>query len=226
MIEKKEYTLAIETAGKIPSVSILKNEVEIDFAICDLEISSSSLVPIVKEVLERNHLKISQFNYLTVSLGPGSFTGVRIGLATAKGINFGTGLRCIGVNYLEAIAFSGEREGKIRTILSGGRDEFYVQDFLFESKNQALELTKPQLKSSDEVVLLNNISGDYTIITDRKAKQKLLENKDGSRIFVHPDNMAKYTGLAGINKIKNNVEPSYTLQPIYVRESEFKVTQR
>jgi tRNA threonylcarbamoyladenosine biosynthesis protein TsaB len=225
MEEINGYTLAIETAGQIPSVSILKNSTELDFAVCDLESSgSSNLIPMIGGLLKKNLININQFEYLAVSVGPGSFTGVKIGLATAKGINFGARLRCIGVNYLEAVAFSAEREGNVRSLLSGGRDEFFVQDFFFENGDQAAELTKPQLKSLGGILSAARSNDLFTIVTDNKTKLKLSENLFSDGILVHPENMARYVGLAGIKKIKNSVEIQDTLQPLFLRESEFKLS--
>jgi len=104
---------------------------------CGLMRHSIELFPAIKAVLAKIGCSISDVTEIYVSAGPGSFTGLRIGITMAKMTAFATGARIIAVNTLEAIAQnaglyieqSGEKIGKIATILDAKRKEFYVAVF-------------------------------------------------------------------------------------------------
>ena len=65
---------------------------------------SETLLPMIEAMLDRLDLEISDVDVFAVSAGPGSFTGVRIGVATVKGLAFGSGKPCVGVSSLESLA--------------------------------------------------------------------------------------------------------------------------
>lgn len=67
---------------------------------------SQTLLPLVEHTLSHAGLALSDLGLLAVSAGPGSFTGLRIGLATVKGLSCGSGIPCLGVSTLEALAYN------------------------------------------------------------------------------------------------------------------------
>lgn len=67
---------------------------------------SQTLLPLIWQVLENGEVSLEQLDLLAVSSGPGSFTGLRIGLATVKGLCCGSGVPCLGVSTLEALAYN------------------------------------------------------------------------------------------------------------------------
>ncbi|MHB1152650.1 MAG: tRNA (adenosine(37)-N6)-threonylcarbamoyltransferase complex dimerization subunit type 1 TsaB [Eubacteriales bacterium] len=69
---------------------------------------SETLLPMVYSVLNNSHIGIGDIDIFACSAGPGSFTGVRIGVATIKGLAFGSNKSCIGVSTLEALAYNYE----------------------------------------------------------------------------------------------------------------------
>lgn len=74
---------------------------------------SETLLPMVESVLRCTGKTVDDIDLFAVSAGPGSFTGVRIGVATVKGLAFGKGKPCVGVSTLEALGgkFSAHRAG-------------------------------------------------------------------------------------------------------------------
>lgn len=65
---------------------------------------SQTMLPIIKNIMDNTETNIDDVDMIAVSEGPGSFTGIRIGIATAKGLAFGKNKICIGVSTLEAMA--------------------------------------------------------------------------------------------------------------------------
>lgn len=88
---------------------------------------SERLLPLVDEVLARAGLPLAAVERIAVGLGPGSFTGVRLGLATAKGLQLATGIPLVGVSSLAALAASAwSLEGPLVAALDARRDEVYA----------------------------------------------------------------------------------------------------
>lgn len=97
-------------------------------AISDIALKhSQTLLPEVRRLLEEAEIRPDQLDLIVCSLGPGSFTGVRIGLATAKGLALGSGARLIGVSNLDAFAHRYDTFcGQVLPVLSGLRSRLYA----------------------------------------------------------------------------------------------------
>lgn len=90
---------------------------------------SQTLLPLCRQALEQTGLSLSDIDFLAFNLGPGSFTGLRIGLATAKGLCFPRNISCIGVSTLESLAYSLPVEGNVVCALDARRREVYAAAF-------------------------------------------------------------------------------------------------
>ena len=97
--------LALDTSGPVAGVAILKNgEAAYEAMAVNRFTHSVSLMPMVEEGFARSGLAIRDIDLFAVTAGPGSFTGVRIGVSTVKGLAHGAQKPCIGINALEALA--------------------------------------------------------------------------------------------------------------------------
>lgn len=97
--------LALDTSGPVAGVALLKNgEAAYEAMAVNRFTHSVSLMPMVEEGFTRSGLAIRDIDLFAVTVGPGSFTGVRIGVSTVKGMAHGAGKPCIGINALEALA--------------------------------------------------------------------------------------------------------------------------
>ena len=94
---------------------------------------SEALMPMVLEVLAEEASRVCDFDLLAVTTGPGAFTGLRIGLAAARGMALASGLPCEGVTTLEAVARGaadmGRIEGTLLVALEAKRADIYAQAF-------------------------------------------------------------------------------------------------
>ncbi|MEG0742991.1 MAG: tRNA (adenosine(37)-N6)-threonylcarbamoyltransferase complex dimerization subunit type 1 TsaB [Clostridia bacterium] len=97
--------LAVDTSGPVAGVAVLKDgAVAYEGAVVNKLTHSVNLLPMVEEALGRAGLDISQIDLYAAVTGPGSFTGVRIGVSAVKGLAHGAGKPCVGVDALEALA--------------------------------------------------------------------------------------------------------------------------
>ncbi len=92
---------------------------------------AEALIPMVQAVMKQADIDFPDLSCIAVSTGPGSFTGVRVGLAAADGLAMAANLPEVGLSLLEAVAFSAGFAGKLCVVLETKRDDFYAQ--LFEN---------------------------------------------------------------------------------------------
>ena len=99
--------LAIDTSALVASAALCEDKTPIAIYSQKAGLNhSGTMLPIVKNVLDNTGTSIDDVDILAVSAGPGSFTGIRIGIATIKGLGFGKNKICIGVSTLEALAYN------------------------------------------------------------------------------------------------------------------------
>ncbi len=97
--------LAIDTSGPVAGVAVLRSgEIAYEGAAVNRLTHSVNLMPMVEEALGRAGLDVSEIDLYACVTGPGSFTGVRIGVSAVKGMAHGAGKPCVGVDALEALA--------------------------------------------------------------------------------------------------------------------------
>ena len=98
-------TLAFDTTAKSASVAVTKDGRALGYYCIDNGLTQSELIlPMAQSLLSSLKLDISDIDLLACSVGPGSFTGVRIGVSVVKGLAFGRDIPCASVSTLEALA--------------------------------------------------------------------------------------------------------------------------
>ena len=136
-------TLAIDTSSKICGVCILENKTLINKIDLNNGLThSESLMPLIKEVLEKANLKLSDIDNIVCDIGPGSFTGIRIGVATAMAFVDSLNLKYTGVTSLEALAYNINTQGLICSIIDAKNENCYYALYKLESGNYK-ELIEP-----------------------------------------------------------------------------------
>ena len=97
--------LAMDTSGPVAGVAVMKDGVVVyEAAAVNKMTHSVNMMPMVEEALTRSGLSVEDVELYAAVTGPGSFTGVRIGVSAIKGMAHGAGKNCIGVDALEALA--------------------------------------------------------------------------------------------------------------------------
>lgn len=124
--------LALDTSTGHCSVTALSGDICYSAEGKEAESQASTLFSLVMQVLQDAGLSYAQLDRIAVTTGPGSFTGVRIGLAAAKGIALASGLPLIGVSSLEVIAWEAAKKRRgmpILALLDARRNQLYGQYF-------------------------------------------------------------------------------------------------
>src|SRR5688500_6613854 len=121
--------LAFDTCCGSFSIAVLANDTIIaSYEEKASNLQSKELMIKISEILLAHNLKYQDFEYIAVTNGPGSFTGIRIGIAAAQGISVVTNAPIIGVTTLEAFAYTSF--GHAVVALDAGRGQYYYQEFL------------------------------------------------------------------------------------------------
>ena len=130
--------LALDSTAVVASVALCRDETPIaSFHIKNGNTHSETLLPMVETVLKTAGFSVDDVDLFACSVGPGSFTGVRSGVATVKGLAFGKNKPCIGVSTLEALALNAVPfDGIICPVMNARRGQVY--NALFRYENEAL----------------------------------------------------------------------------------------
>lgn len=160
--------LAIDSTSGTCSVSILKNN-DIIAYIEEKTVSNQAkrLVPMIEDVLNQSRTQYSELSAIACTVGPGSFTGIRIGLATARAIGFAANIPVLGFSGLEVLAFAEierQDETPILASLNAGKGEVIYQYFdnnLKETCPPTLSATHPMPTNYPRADLLARLAAKY-----------------------------------------------------------------
>lgn len=123
--------LSIDSSALVASVAVCEDEsILAEYTLNNGNTHSETLLPMVESLLSALGLKVSDIDLFAVSAGPGSFTGVRIGAATLKGLAFGSGKPCAEVSTLEALAANLRGcDGLVCPVMNARRSQVYTALF-------------------------------------------------------------------------------------------------
>ncbi|MBE6679277.1 MAG: tRNA (adenosine(37)-N6)-threonylcarbamoyltransferase complex dimerization subunit type 1 TsaB [Ruminococcaceae bacterium] len=144
--------LALDSTAKAAAVALLRDENLIAKDMHDDgNTHSSTLLPMVEELLIQNSLTVNDIDLFAASAGPGSFTGVRIGAATIKGLAFGKNKPCVAVSALEALAYNmRDTDGIVCALMDARRGQFYTATFEI-ANGKVSRLTPDEAKSGEDI---------------------------------------------------------------------------
>ena len=135
--------LALDSTAIVASVALCEDEKLLgEYTIANGNTHSETLLPMVESLLGHFEMTTADIDLFAASAGPGSFTGVRIGAATVKGLAFATEKPCLGVSTLEALAYNLiGMDGLICPVMNARRQQVYTA--LFRAKDGKLERLMP-----------------------------------------------------------------------------------
>lgn len=173
--------LAIDSSANTSTVAVLEDDTLLSLYTTNTKNThSETLLPMVKSVLSSLKMTVDDVDAFAVSEGPGSFTGVRIGVATVKGLAFGKNKPCVGISTIEALAANLEGfNGIICPIMNARRGQVYAGAFLDGERivdDQCMMLVdlleilkgydKPTYFVGDGYSLIENMRGVYPFIME------------------------------------------------------------
>ncbi len=208
--------LGIDTSGNIASVAVCnENTVIAQTTVMTRLTHSQIILPLCKDVLMKAEMTIDDIDRIAVAAGPGSYTGLRIGISAVKGICFGAGKECVGVSTLMGLAFNMAGTGKkICAVMSARQNLVYTA--FFEDNNGVVTRL-----SDDRIITLEQLYEEIsegTVITGDYAKEFTEKFPDKKLILAPPHlryQLASSLCYAGMNMppvTADELDASY-LQP-------------
>ena len=214
------YILNIETSTKACSVALHKNG---ELIVCREDVTanfshSEKLLKFISELFSDEKLSLSDLDAIAVSMGPGSYTGLRIGVSTAKGLCYGLDIPLISISTLKSMSFGMALEIKADLycpMIDARRMEVYSA--FFDINNT--EVRKIQADIINENSYKKELEKKVVFFGD--GSEKLIEKiKDKNAIFVsdiHPS--AKNMGLLSYQKFtKSLFEDLAYFEPFYLKD--------
>jgi tRNA threonylcarbamoyladenosine biosynthesis protein TsaB len=169
-----ERILSIDCAVGSGSVAVL-NGPQIVASSSDLEGSparAEEVLKVVKAVISRAGMTLEQIDKITVSVGPGSYSGIRIGLATAAGLAGALSAPCVGVSVLDALAFSATSIGNFVAAVGVGKRHIGSSCFsITEYGPQAP--SPPSMQSDEDFGSSLAAKGEMTVLCDPSVASRV-----------------------------------------------------
>ena len=212
--------ILIETAASMLSTAI----VEGGRIICSLESDeprsqAAMTAPFVKQMLDETGLKASDCDAVCVSKGPGSYTGLRVGVSTAKGIAFGAGIPLIGIGTLDILARQGIEAGGadfIVPLIDARRMEVYTA--VYDRSGKRLCDISPRIIDSDSFADEIPSSASVLYIGDAAEKCREPLSRPGSAFIQTFPKAAAMAPLAEEAFEKKQFEDVAYFEPFYLKD--------
>jgi tRNA threonylcarbamoyladenosine biosynthesis protein TsaB len=210
----REIILAIETGISHGSLSILMDGSEIDFWIGKRKIPcSEDLLSNINHLFSKNKINRFETKRIAVSTGPGSFTGVRVGIATALGLSRALRCECLGISALEAFALISPSPGKVITAFGIDESEICWQAFN-AGKSKRNQKSGPRIDSIDEFGAELKKHSPNVLIVTQDLYRKFKEDVGDSVLIESIENPAKHIGIKSEESTLSS-----NLLPLYVRDA-------
>ena len=224
--------LSIDTSSQVSSVSVLSAEcVAAEISMQGALTHSETLMPHIETALAMARVKKDELDGIAVSIGPGSFTGLRIGLASAKMMAYALHIPLIAVPTLEALAHHCVCEGvRLVPVMDAQKGNVYVQEFTWRADGDALTLHEESslaiLPLAEVIARLSKTEQPVLLLGDAMQRKVDVELPVNVRLAPIHARMprAACVGLAALTRLaRGATDDPVTAAPLYLRRSEAEV---
>lgn len=229
MAESDKYLLAIDTATSCSTVALTTGNRKEGQVLASLSLSSNithsrRLLSSIERLLEESSIAREDLAGYAVGLGPGSFTGLRIGMATVKGLAAASGLPLYGISTLDAIAANCLASCLICAVLDARKKEVYAAFYRLNDKGLTERVT--DIIAVEPRALVERINEPVLMVGDGLAAySEVWESELGEKMITAPAQLwtpsASVLGLiAGEMAMQEKVMDLASAVPMYVRASD------
>ena len=208
--------LGISTSSNIASVALSKDaECIKELNINNNKTHSETLLPLINELLSETNIKLQDINLIACDNGPGSFTGIRIGISTVKAIAESLNIPVIAVSSLEGLAYNIHDSECICSLIDARNNQVYCG--LFDSNHTLIG--NYMADDINTILTVINQNKDILFVGDGAVAHKGLLNINNFR----SDNLlhAKNINLCAFNKFsKGEILSADSILPMYLRKSQ------
>lgn len=209
--------LAIDTTSNICSTALLEDDKLIDENTINNGLThSENLMPLIADLIKRNNIEFSEIKLIAVCVGPGSFTGIRIGIASIKAMAEIWNIPVASVTSLETLAQMAEKSDTIISLIDARNNQVYCgifdENIILKEEAYADDINNVLEKVSkyDNCIFVGNGSILHKELINEKIKNAKFADKNEQNAY--------YVGINGYNKYKKNeLKNADTIMPIYLR---------
>jgi len=218
--------LALDTSGVTASVAILQDETVLAEIFLNLGCNHSEiLLPSIERLLTATGLELKKLDVFACTIGPGSFTGIRIGVSTVKGLALAVDRPVVGLSALEVLAVSATGfQRKICSMIDARREQVYAGLYADNGAYSLTNIIPEQLVGADE--FLGMIEGDVLFVGTGAVKygDVIRRRLMGRGFFVadhlHQVHAAAVGALAVRRAHAGGMTDAVKVVPLYLRRSE------
>ncbi len=212
---------AVDTSAKTVSAAVLEDDRLITQVTLHTRLThSETLLPICADLLKNARLTLDDIDGFAAGIGPGSFTGLRIGISAIKGFAYAKHKPCAGVSSLEGLAWNHlDKEGILCAVTDARKDDAYCACFLPQG-GRLLRLTE------DSAIHLSALSGFLEPFAGRRVfligdgagmAYQALEKREQVTLISEPQRLQQAYGVGLAAFWKNRWIDAKELMPVYIR---------
>lgn len=215
--------MAFESSAKAASVALVRDgRLVSQYSQCSGLTHSRTLLPMAEDMLKNAELSLKDVDMYAVAHGPGSFTGIRIGVSTVKGLAWASNKPCVGVSTLEAMAWHGlSAGGYICPVMDARRNQVYNALFKIE-EGRPIRLTDDRPIGLAELSAeLREMGAPVLLVGDGAEISARWFDKEGIAYTVAPENLV-WQSAWGVAMAAQDKTPGSCdeLLPVYLRLSQ------
>ena len=236
--------LSIDTSSEIAQVAVLENKnVLKEIHNQSKKEHSETLMPMIDELMKSLNLTLDNIDLIACTKGPGSFTGIRIGLATVKAFSDAKKIPIVGVNSLEALAYSGQilkGDGEYVSIIDAKNENVYYAIYKIKKGKLSIYKSPDIMQISEMVNYIDNLKIPTYFIGELNIEKieplylaQIAKEKANSKDVCNHEYIEQYPGLAigagiaaynrynmGIYGYSESINPMYLRKPQAQRQKE------
>ena len=220
--------LAIDSSSNVATVAVLEEDMVIaEYSVNHKKTHSQTLLPMIDEILKMSELTMEDIEAIAVSAGPGSFTGLRIGSATAKGLAYVKNLPIIEIPTIDGLAYNCADYNKyICPMMDARRNQVYTGIYHYDNDELICDVAQCQMDITELIDKINEMGEPVIFLGDgvKVHKETLVSGLKVEFIFAKPHMLLQSAAAVGVLAYKYYYEGKFVSaeshQPDYLRKSQ------
>lgn len=220
--------LGIDSSGLVASVALASDDTIVaEFTVNNKQTHSQTLLPMLEQVMKFSGMELDEIDGIAVAAGPGSFTGLRIGASTAKGLGLALDKPLISIPTVEGMAYQlAEADGIICPIMDARRNQVYTG--IYEMQGQELQVLHEQYAVDIRELLeeLKNYNKKIHFLGDGvPVYRSIIEEEFGGEFQFAPAHLSRQraASVAVLGQkyyMDGKIETAASHKPVYLRKSQ------
>lgn len=220
--------LAIESSGLVASAAVFADDTIVaEFTVNNKQTHSQTLLPMIDQVVTMSGIDLKELDAIATTSGPGSFTGLRIGAATAKGLGLALHKPIVPITTLEALAFRlAGRSGNICPMMDARRNQVYTGVYRVSDMMLACVSEQEAISIEECIAKLNDMGDSVTVLGDgvpvhlETLKDKLRVPWQEAPAHMNRQSAASVAVLGARYYEKGKIVSAEAFRPDYLRKSQ------